>query len=35
MKNEEFVVAVKPHIGSVLDINRVAPAEVTEINELG
>jgi archaellin len=35
MRNEEFVVVLRPHIGSVLDISRVAPAEVTEVNDLG
>jgi flagellin FlaB len=35
MKNEQFVIIVKPPVGSVLDITRVAPAEVTEVNDLG
>jgi len=34
-KNEEFVVVVKPPVGSVLDVDRVAPAEVTQVNDLG
>jgi flagellin FlaB len=35
MKNEEFKVIIKPPVGSVLDINRVTPAAVTQVNDLG
>jgi archaellin len=34
-KNEEFIVIVKPPVGSVLEIDRVAPAAVTQVNDLG
>jgi archaellin len=34
-KNEEFVIIVKPPTGSVLDIDRVAPAAVAAVNNLG
>jgi len=35
MKNEEFTIIIKPPIGSVLEIDRVAPAAITIINNLG
>jgi flagellin FlaB len=35
MKNEEFKVVVKPPVGSVLEIDRVAPAAVQTVNDLG
>jgi flagellin FlaB len=34
-KNEEFKITVKPPVGSVLEIDRVAPAAVTTVNDLG
>jgi flagellin FlaB len=34
-KNEEFKIIVKPPIGSVFEIDRVAPAAVTTVNDLG
>jgi flagellin FlaB len=34
-KNDEFVIIVKPPTGSVLDIDRVAPAAVASVNNLG
>jgi flagellin-like protein len=34
-KNDEFVIIVKPPTGSVLDIDRVAPAAVAAVNNLG
>jgi archaellin len=34
-KNDEFVIIVKPPTGSVLDIDRVAPAAITSVNNLG
>jgi archaellin len=34
-KNEPFVVIVKPPTGSVLEIDRYAPAAVESVNELG
>jgi len=35
LKNEEFKIVVKPPVGSVLEIDRVAPAAVTTVNDLG
>jgi len=35
MKNEEFKVIIKPPVGSVLDIDRIAPAAITQIDDLG
>ena len=35
MKNEEFKVIVKPPVGSVLEIDRIAPAAVATVNDLG
>jgi flagellin FlaB len=35
MKNEEFKVIIKPPVGSVLEIDRVAPAAVDTVNDLG
>jgi len=35
MKNEEFKIIIKPPIGSVLEIDRVAPAAITTVNDLG
>ena len=35
MKNEEFKVLVKPPVGSVLEIDRIAPASVAQVNDLG
>jgi flagellin FlaB len=35
MKNEEFKVLVKPPVGSVLEIDRFAPASVASVNDLG
>jgi len=35
MKNEEFKVIIKPPVGSVLEIDRTAPAAVTTVNDLG
>jgi len=34
-KNEEFIIIVKPPVGSVLEIDRVAPPAVTQVNDLG
>jgi len=34
-KNEEFKVVIKPPIGSVLEVDRVAPASVDAVNDLG
>jgi flagellin FlaB len=34
-KNEAFKIVVKPPIGSVFEIDRVAPAAVTTVNDLG
>jgi flagellin FlaB len=34
-KNEEFKIIVKPPIGSVFEIDRVAPPAVTTVNDLG
>jgi flagellin FlaB len=34
-KNEEFKMTIKPPVGSVLEIDRVAPAAVTTVNDLG
>jgi archaellin len=35
MKNEEFKIVVKPPVGSVLEIDRIAPAAVNTVNDLG
>ena len=35
MNNEEFHVFVKPPSGSMLDVDRIAPAEISPINDLG
>ena len=35
MKNEEFRVTIKPPVGSVLEIDRIAPASVDTVNDLG
>lgn len=35
MKNEEFKVVIKPPTGSVLEIDRIAPAAVGQVNDLG
>jgi flagellin FlaB len=35
MKNEEFKVVIKPPVGSVLEIDRIAPAAVGTVNDLG
>jgi flagellin FlaB len=35
MKNEEFKIVIKPPTGSVLEIDRTAPAAVTQVNDLG
>jgi archaellin len=35
MKNEEFKVVIKPPVGSVLEIDRIAPAAVQTVNDLG
>lgn len=35
VKNEEFKVLVKPPVGSVLEIDRFAPASVAQVNDLG
>jgi flagellin-like protein len=35
MKNEEFKIVVKPPVGSVLEIDRIAPASVETVNDLG
>jgi flagellin FlaB len=34
-KNEEFKIIIKPPTGSVLEIDRVAPAAVSTVNDLG
>jgi archaellin len=34
-KNEAFTIIVKPPSGSVLDIERTAPAAVSAVNDLG
>jgi flagellin FlaB len=34
-KNEEFKITIKPPVGSVLEIDRVAPAAVQTVNDLG
>jgi flagellin FlaB len=34
MKNEEFTIIIKPPVGSVLEIDRVAPAAITTVNDL-
>jgi archaellin len=35
MKNEEFKIVIKPPVGSVLEIDRIAPAAVDTVNDLG
>jgi len=35
MKNEEFKIIIKPPVGSVLEIDRTAPAAVVTVNDLG
>ena len=35
MRNEEFKILVKPPVGSVLEIDRIAPAAVATVNDLG
>ena len=35
MKNEEFKMVIKPPVGSVLEIDRVAPPAVNTVNDLG
>jgi len=35
MKNENFKVIIKPPVGSVLEIDRIAPAAVGTVNDLG
>jgi len=35
LKNEEFKIIIKPPTGSVLEIDRVAPAAVQTVNDLG
>jgi archaellin len=35
MKNEEFNIVIKPPVGSVLEIARVAPAATEQVNDLG
>jgi flagellin FlaB len=35
MKNEEFKIVIKPPVGSVLEIDRIAPAAVQTVNDLG
>jgi flagellin FlaB len=35
MNDEEFTIEVKPPVGSTLEINRVAPGAVSQINDLG
>jgi flagellin FlaB len=35
MRDEEFTVIVKPPVGSVIDIDRVAPGAVSQVNDLG
>jgi len=34
MKNQEFYIMIKPPVGSVLEIDRVAPAAVNTVNDL-
>jgi flagellin FlaB len=34
-KNEEFKIVIKPPAGSVLEIDRVAPAAINTVNDLG
>jgi hypothetical protein len=34
-KNVQFVIVVKPPVRSVIDMTTVAPAEVTQVNDLG
>ena len=34
-KNEAFIITVKPPVGSVLEIDRIAPAAVGAVNDLG
>jgi flagellin FlaB len=34
-KNEEFKIVIKPPTGSVLELDRVAPAAVSTVNDLG
>jgi flagellin FlaB len=34
-KNEEFKIIIKPPVGSVLEMDRVAPPAVTTVNDLG
>jgi len=34
-KNEEFYIIVKPPVGSVLEMDRVAPPAVSQVNDLG
>jgi hypothetical protein len=35
MKNEAFNIVIKPLLGSVLEIDRVAPAATRQVNDLG
>jgi archaellin len=35
LKNEEFKIVIKPPTGSVLEIDRIAPAAVGQVNDLG
>jgi len=35
MKDEQFTVVIKPPVGSMLEIDRVAPGEVAQVNDLG
>jgi flagellin-like protein len=35
MKNEEFYIVIKPPVGSVLEIDRVAPPAIAQVNDLG
>ena len=35
MKDEEFSIIIKPPVGSTLEIDRVAPGEVGQVNNLG
>ena len=35
MKNEEFKLVIKPPVGSVLEVDRIAPAAVDTVNDLG
>ena len=34
MKNEEFKIIIKPPTGSVLELDRVAPAAINTVNDL-